>query len=409
MITRLNHVIAFVICFPSVGFAQMQISTDFAGGSAQVVAIDTATQSAHIRPALQKDRGWPCWWYFRLDGLRVGEKVEITVGANSTPFRERRILDRSWLLPDRAALSDDNITWRQTGEANRVGKVAVYGFDASAESMWIAWGPPYLPSHANQLLKDIGEMLPSAEVFELARTRHQRPVNAIRFGAASHPSAQPYAIWVQARQHAWEAGSSWVAQGFLQWAASDDPSAVELRGKATIHFVPIMDVDNVSDGAGGKDAVPRDHNRDWDDRPEYPEVRAAQRLILRLAERQRFDVFVDLHNPGPNDRKPFFFAPKVSTLPQIQQRNFIRWNEIARRLIDDLQPEFRFTSYIKTEEERNRVSSNWVRNHTAPHVVALTLETAWNRPRGTAEGYQLVGRQLGQTIAEYLSNDPSRP
>jgi len=70
-----------------------------------------------------------------------------------------------------------------------------------------------------------------------------------------------------------------------------------------------------------------------------------------------------------------------------------------------LEPDYRFTSYIKTKEELDRVSKNWVRKNTSPHVVSLTLETPWNRPQGTQQGYQQVGKQLGLTIARYLSGD----
>jgi len=203
-----------------------------------------------------------------------------------------------------------------------------------------------------------------------------------RAGGIFNCTAWRSAIWIQARQHAWETGSSWVAQGFLDCVASDDPVAIELRSKAAICVVSIMDVDNVADGMGGKDAVPRDHNRDWDDSPVYPEVRAAQLAMKKLNASHRFDLFVDLHNPAPNNRQPYFYSPKLDRLSQIQYRNYIRWKAIAGSQIDDLESDYRFTSYIKTQEELDRVSKNWVKNNTSPHVVSLTLETAWNRPQG---------------------------
>lgn len=405
----LNLLLIFcsLICFSDRAAAQMQATADFVGGSAVIVSTDAEQQSVHLQPEVRQDRGWPCWWYCRLDGLTVGTPVELSVSANPAPYRERQVLSQSWLLPDRASISDDNVSWRHTPEADRKGKAATYTFEATAKTMWVGWGPPFLPSHAEKLLKEVAETLPGAELFELARTRGNRPVNAIRFGAQESDDVRPSAIWIQARQHAWEAGSSWVAQGFLRWAASDDPIAADLRSKATIYVVPIMDVDNVAIGAGGKASVPRDHNRDWDDKPIYTEVLAAQSKIKQLLNSHRFDAFIDLHNPGPNDRKPFYFAPKMDGLPKLQQRNYMRWRAISESLIEGIEPEFRFTGYIKTQEERDRVSSNWVRNHTTPHVVSMTLETSWNRSEGTQQGYQSVGEQLGLTIARYLNGDPS--
>ena len=80
-----------------------------------------------------------------------------------------------------------------------------------------------------------------------------------------------------------------MGRGFIAWAASDDPAAAELRKIATIHFIPIMDIDNVAIGAGGKDAIPRDHNRDWSDEPAYPEVAAAQAKIQVIDRARRFE------------------------------------------------------------------------------------------------------------------------
>lgn len=385
---------------------QLQVSTSFAGGSAEVKSIDADAGVIHISPKVHPGHGWPCWWYLRIDGLQKGQPLSLKVSKNTKPFRASQILSASWAQPHRAAVSTDNVTWTHTPRHRRENGVAVYEFEASAETIWLAWGPPFLPSHAEAFLENIAQSLPDSERFDLARTRHDRAVQGIRIGSGS------YGVWVQARQHAWEAGSSWVGRGFIEWAASDDPAAAELRKIATIHFIPIMDIDNVAIGAGGKDAIPRDHNRDWSDEPTYPEVAAAQAKIQMFDKAHRFDLFLDLHNPGANEERPYFFGPlNLNELPSIQQRNHARWLAITRESISDplpLESDYKFATYVKTEEERNRMSSNWVRNHTADHVLSTTLETVWNTPQSTQEGYQAVGRQLAQSVARYLSNNPRK-
>jgi hypothetical protein len=52
-----------------------------------------------------------------------------------------------------------------------------------------------------------------------------------------------------------------------------------------------------------------------------------------------------------------------------------------------------------------QMSKNWVAAHAPPHAVALTLETAWNTPDSTTDGYRALGRQLGQAIEKYLRDD----
>ena len=49
-----------------------------------------------------------------------------------------------------------------------------------------------------------------------------------------------------------------------------------------------------------------------------------------------------------------------------------------------------------------QISGQWVTDHGNPHTVAACLETSWNTPHSTAEGYRTVGRQLGQAVADYL-------
>ena len=59
----------------------------------------------------------------------------------------------------------------------------------------------------------------------------------------------------------------------IEWLSSDDESAIALRRKAQIFVVPIMDVDSVEKGSGGKWQLPHDHNRDWSDKPYWNSVK----------------------------------------------------------------------------------------------------------------------------------------
>jgi hypothetical protein len=200
-----------------------------------------------------------------------------------------------------------------------------------------------------------------------------------------------------------------VCRGFLEWVSSDDPRAADLRGKAEIVVVPVMDADNVERGAGGKEQKPQDHNRDWSDAPHWPEVRAAQDGIRKMAGAGRFHVFVDLHNPGANAREPFYMVSPRDTQSDRRRRAQDAFLAASR---EEITGPLRFTG--KTEEtgakyDKNweRISKIWVERHTPDAAVAVTLETAWNTPHSTAEGYARVGRELGRAIERYLRD--SRP
>lgn len=389
----------------------LSLSTGFPGGSAEVRSLNPETGEIHIHPTLHDQRGWPCWWYFRLDGLKPGQKLTLKVSSNPRTFRGSERLDPSWSQPNCAALSTDNVNWEQTSPGRKQGGVATYEIEAPAERIWLAWGPPFVPSHTEELLGRIAEQLPGSERFVLARTLGDRPVHGIKIGGGTEDAPARYGIWAHARQHAWEAGSSWVAKGFLEWVASDDPAAIELRRTTTIHVVPIMDVDNVTLGSGGKEAVPRDHNRDWADEPVYPEVVAAQQHIRALNDAGKLNVYLDLHNPGAREPRPYFFAPAhLKQFPPEDQENYARWLAYCVESMRGplaIEPAYKFATYVRSDEERRRMSKEWVRDNTSPQVIALTLETAWNTPHSTQEGYQIVGQQLAEATARYLSGLPA--
>jgi hypothetical protein len=54
------------------------------------------------------------------------------------------------------------------------------------------------------------------------------------------------------------------------------------------------------------------------------------------------------------------------------------------------------------------ISANWVATNGNPHTVGLCLETIWNAPTSTTEGYRTVGAHLGLALGEYLKEQQPR-
>ena len=54
------------------------------------------------------------------------------------------------------------------------------------------------------------------------------------------------------------------------------------------------------------------------------------------------------------------------------------------------------------------ISANWVCMNGNLHTVSLCLETIWNSPRSTTEGYRTVGANLAASVREYLGERPAR-
>ncbi len=262
----------------------LSVRTDFEGASARDVEVDQTTRTIRFMPGGDPVRGWPCWWYFQVSGITPGERITLRLRASSATLDKpgAKPLSGIWAMPQQATFGSDGRTWRHTEPGTRDGDDMIYSFQSDAAAVYVAWGPPFTPSTALKLIQDLSTRSPHAQALELCRSRGDRSVPMLRVQQGDRPAKQRFGVWVHARQHAWECGSSWVAQGFAEWLVSDDADAAWLRQHAEIYLVPIMDIDNTATGNGGKDAVPHDHNRDWSEQPHWNETAAALRHIERL-------------------------------------------------------------------------------------------------------------------------------
>jgi hypothetical protein len=393
--------------------AEITAHTDFEGASAKVVAIDQAAKTLRIMPGGDPAHGWPCWWYLRVAGLAAGDTLTLEVAASDVNLVRPgkhfgKPLPAAWAQPERAAYSTDGKTWKQTAAGERREERMLYAATAEGESLWLAWGPPFTPQDATALVEEFGKRGSWIEKFELTKSRGGRSCPALKLHEGERPAGERPAIWLQARQHAWESGASWVCRGLADWLTSDDPRAKSLREKAEIVIVPIMDIDNTAAGNGGKESLPQDHNRDWTDQPHHAEVAAAQRHLKDLSDAGRLALFVDLHNPGPTNKQPYFYVCPDDTLEEIGRRNQERFLTICRAEISGPLPlaDKPQTSGASYDPLWKQMSKNWVSANAPPHAVAVTLETAWNTDHSTTAGYQTVGAQLGLAIERYLRTDP---
>ena len=400
----------------------LTVAADFEGASVREVEIDEATRSISFMPGGDPVRGWPCWWFFRVNGITPGETITLRLrGSTATVLKEtdakpgappQKPLASSWAMPAQATFSIDGEAWLHSEKGTRQDEWMIYTLKPEAASVFVAWGPPYTPSTAAKFVRAMSEKSPHAKATELCRSRGDRAVPMLHVREGERTPEQRFGVWVQARQHAWESGSSWVAQGFAEWLLSDAADAGWLRQHAEIFIVPIMDVDNTATGNGGKDAQPQDHNRDWSPQPHWNEIIAAQRKVGHLIAGGRMDVFLDLHNPAPGDPTFFYIlSPELLKEPMIGLRD--RFVELAYSRISKIKPLIPMSNKPKVTEANyhplwRQISANWVSLNGNPHTVSLCLETIWNYPNSTTAGYRAVGSNLAAAVREYLAERPER-
>ena len=389
--------------------AALQISSDFESGSARVLALDDAGQVVRLTPAGTEARGWTNWWYFRVEGIDASKPLTVEVQARESfvPMEggaKKILLNPSWTLPSRAAFSTDGKTWAQTAPGHRNGRTIVYRWDTPPPRLWLAWGPPFTPADAAAFVARLEGAHPFVRAFTLATSLEGRPVPALRLSETGAASARRPAIWVTARQHAWECGGTWTGIGLAEWLAGNDPAAVRLRREADFFFVPVLDVDHVATGDGGKAALPQDHNRDWSESPHWPEVAAVQQQIRQLAGERRLAVFLDLHNPAWGATLETFYGqhpPYVAAAAAGEQERFLAG---ARREFGQIRLIEETPNPSESVAVWRHISAAWVAGYGNPDTVSFTVETPWNTPDGTIGGYRRTGEKLGRVLAGFIES-----
>ncbi len=380
----------------------LAVRSDFEGGSARVLSIDQDAGVIRVQPGGDPKLGWPCWWSFTVTGIDRPRPLMIVVDASALKDHNNRPFDPSWALPVRATWSADGKTWRQTADGKAGKGSMTYNVRVEAGEAHFAWAEPFTGSTAAELIRQVAARCREAKSFVLCRTPGGRDVPAVRFG---RPGEGKFGVWVQARQHAWECGSSHVAAGLLEWLAGDDDRAAALRSRACVTVVPVMDVDNVAVGAGGKNQPPHDHNRDWSDKPLFASVAAAQKEILSLIRQGGLEVCLDLHNPGRGDREPFFFMPPRDQCSDANWADYQRFLAGMRReMVGPLTYKGRARESGPKYDPKmwQYMGASWMRQATDGHAIAMTLETPWSLSECSTANVRRVGRELGLAIELYL-------
>jgi hypothetical protein len=372
-------------------------AADFPGGAADIVRADPASRT--VRFKLPDRPGWKVWWYLRVDGAAPGETVRVEIEGDKSSA-------------GRAVFSADRSAWRFTdpprhekgeGKSN----ATVYEAKAEGPTIWFAWYVPFVPADAEALAEKAQKSCPEAKRFELCRSEGNIPVVGVRVAGTGAIEPSRPAVWIQARQHAWEVGGSWTAAGLIEWLVSDDPRAKALRAKADVTLIPIMDVDNVARGAGGKDQKPHDHNRDWSDKPVWKAVGAAMAELKRLDAAGRLKLFLDLHDPGWGGGDVQYWCSEFAQQPPARL-------ERSKRLIAEFQAEWAGAKDLwafKGPHDPKYIkglpaAGNWVRSHARDDVVAATLEIPVGPPKnfqGAPPGPHLaLGRCVGLAIERFF-------
>ena len=244
------------------------------------------------------------WYYFRVDGAK-GRDVALTLTDLVGEYDGKP--GACPMTPDTIPVfSEDDTHWTYfpTMDWDDQKKEATLKFRPTADRIWIAHVPPYTHQRLLHLLDEL-DRLPAARIEVIGKTAQGRDLHLITVGSAEKPDPIKKTVWLMARQHAWETGTSYVMEGALRFITSADAMARELRDTLNFKFMPMMDPDGCATGKVRFNANGYDLNRHWDEvnlsRKEFlekmPEISYVKKAILNHANSgHSLDLLLNLHN-----------------------------------------------------------------------------------------------------------------
>ena len=163
--------------------------------------------------------------------------------------------------------------------------------------LYVARVEPYRLSDLENLLGSI-RTNPLVQIEVIGKTVQGRSIEIVRVGNAR----APHRVFLRARAHAWEAGSSWVVQGVIQRLLAGDELARKARQRYCVFVLPMANKDGVACGRTRFNLQGMDLNRGWDSPADpvlAPENYALEQwLVKRIEQKEAPDLALELHNDG---------------------------------------------------------------------------------------------------------------
>jgi len=304
------------------------VSTNFESGSAGKVE---AVAPDHLRVAVrgqtdQSHRNRQAnWYYFRLDHLTPGKPLTIDLvdllgeynfkaGTHAVTQNTRPVFSydqQTW-----QHFADDEISWDEKEPHLTV------RFRPRKTTVWIAHCAPYT---VQDLDRELAQWRGNPDFKEqtIGKSVQDRDLKLLTITASSTPDRGKKVLWLMARQHSWETGTSWDLQGALEFLLSGDPVAQRIRRGAIFKIFPMADPDGVAEGGVRFNANGYDLNRNWDaiDPALMPEIAAQHRAVAEwIGGGHPIDLFLTLHNTESGDHIETEMADGGDALHALAQR-----------------------------------------------------------------------------------------
>ena len=301
-----------------------------------------------------------------------------------------------------AVVSQDGRDWKPVSlESIPTNRVRLT-LEMPGPTLYVARVEPYRLSDLARFLASI-KPNPLVQLETIGNTVEGRPLELVRIG---NPQA-PRRVFLRARAHPWEAGSSWVAQGVIQRLLLGDELARNCLARYCVYILPLANKDGVAHGLTRFNLLGKDLNRNWDhpaDPQLAPENYALEKWLERMLQAgQPPDLALELHNDGSGQLH--LSRPQVPQLAAYLER-MARLEQLLRRYTW-----FTEGSTGGTFRNSGTLGDGWLERHG---IDALVHEFNCNWLAGlkdypSARHWQAYGAALAAVFLEYFSFPAETP
>jgi hypothetical protein len=350
------------------------------------------------------------WFYFRMDDVG-GRELTLRFTSFKGEYNDRPAPAPAgaWYRP---VFSEDNVTWTHVSAAawDVEKDELTLTLRPRGDTVWVAHVPPYSHTRALALIAEVGRSSHArAEI--IGQSVLGRDLHLVTVSNFARPDAGKKVIWMQARQHAWEAGTSFLLEGALRFVTSDDPAALKLRDENIFLFVPMINPDSVVRGEVRFNINGFDPNRQWDEvdlrdktwLQRNPEIWYVKRALLAQHARQPVAFALNMHNTEMNE----YLDTMVDADPQQAMMHRFFDLLVANTSFDPSRP--KLTLSVPGSGPGNTTNSIW-REARVPMMLLeqrIGPSRKLDRIATTAERVEL-GRQLIVRMAE-VALDTAKP
>lgn len=331
------------------------------------------------------------WYYFRIDGAQ-GKKLTIDLtkllgeynykpGAHAITAETRPVV--SYDQKEWRHLKDNEVEWNEE-------KVELtLKIKPEENKMWVAHQPPYTTARLDQLLNSFqGD--PYVQLSQIGESAEGKALHLLTLTNPDAPQENKKVIWLMARQHSWESGTSWGMEGALKYLL-DTEEGKELLDQYIFKVMPMADPDGVARGGVRFNTFGHDLNRNWDlvIPEEMPEIYAQKTAIVNwLLQGKKIDVFLTLHNTEAAD---YIQGPDLP----VGQKLFDYMSEHSSFKDEQGLREMPATT---TEGQRGRMTVNqalWAEQKVPAYLMELKVEEVEKlKDRRTVDDWLALGPEI---------------